>query len=52
VVRAAEAGIEFGLLGRPQVGTHRVGPADFPNVEPGIGLHLCLDSPKGYAYQA
>ncbi|WCI07908.1 hypothetical protein PJ267_14895 [Arthrobacter sp. OVS8] len=49
VVAGAEAGIEFGLLGRPEVRSDRVGPGDLPDVEPRVGLHGCLASPKGYA---
>jgi hypothetical protein len=47
MVGTSEAGVQFSLLRRAQVGAHRVGPADFPDVEPGVGLHLSLDSPKG-----
>jgi hypothetical protein len=49
VVRGTKARIEFSLLRSAQVGAHRVGPGYLPDVQPRIGLHVCLDSPKGYA---
>ncbi len=50
-----EAGVQFRLLGLPQVSANRVGPGEHPDIEPVIGLHACLDSlgsPKGDAFRA
>jgi hypothetical protein len=51
VIRGAKAGVEFGLLGMAEVGAYGVGPGNLPDVQARIGLHVCLDSPKGYAKQ-
>jgi hypothetical protein len=52
MVHGAKACVKFSLLRAAQVGAYGIGPSDLPDVQPRVGLHVCLDSPKGYGKKA